>query len=384
MTELPWPEARARAHQAAEPLPAIELPLREALGRVLAGDLVALADLPPFDAAAMDGYAVSGPGPWRVTQRIMAGGEPSAPLAKGQAAEVATGSPLAPGTECVLPYEDAERIDGLVYGELKPGLHVRRAGEDYRAGTVLVPAGSPVSPVVLGLAASAGYDRIRVRPRPTVAALVTGNELVDSGLPTGTRVRDAIGPMLPGLVSAFGGEMASVRQVSDNPAELRDALAESAEQAHVVVICGASSAGPADYLREVLAGLGGRPLISSVACRPGHPQSLSLLPDGVPVVGLPGNPFAALVAVMTLLEPLLARLTGQPLAVLPRCRFEGYVRFDPHRTRLVPVMLGSEVARPAGHTRPGLLWGAALADALAAIPPAWDGHSPVPLLRLPR
>ncbi len=384
MTSLPWPEARARAYQAAEPLPPIELPLREALGTVLARDLVALADLPPFDAAAMDGYAVSGPGPWRVTQRILAGGEPGTPLAEGQAAEVATGSPLPPGTECVLPYEETERVDGQVHGELKPGRHIRRAGEDYQMGTVLVPAGSPVTPVVLGLAASAGYDRMRVRPRPTVAALVTGNELLDVGLPTGTRVRDAIGPMLPGLVAAFGGEMTGVRRVSDSPAELREALAESAKQAHAVVICGASSAGPADYLREVLTELDARLLVPSVACRPGHPQSLSLLPGGVPVVGLPGNPFAALVAVMTLLEPLVARLTGRPLTVLQRSRFEGYVRFDAHSTRLVPVVLGSGVARPAGHARPGLLWGAALADALAAIPPAWDGSSPVPLVRLPR
>ena len=150
------------------------------------------------------------------------------------------------------------------------------------------------------------------------------------------------------------------------------ANAPTFDTADVVVTCGATSVGPADHLRRVLADLGAEILVSGVACRPGHPMLLAVLPDGRYVVGLPGNPFAALAAVLTLLRPLLDTLGGHT-ARPPVTACLQDVGVHPRDTRLVPVVrTGGEVV-PAGHDRAGSLWGAALADALAVVPPGHEG-----------
>jgi molybdopterin molybdotransferase len=154
----------------------------------------------------------------------------------------------------------------------------------------------------------------------------------------------------------------------------------------VIVVCGASSRGPADQLRPALRELGAELVVDSVACRPGHPQLLGRLAGGTYVVGLPGNPYAALAAAMTLLVPLLGALAGRPAPVRTRARLTGPPRTDPARTRLVPVSVsvtaGGATAAPVGHDHPALLWGAAAADALAVLPPG--GAAEVDLLPLPR
>ena len=178
-------------------------------------------------------------------------------------------------------------------------------------GDALVPAGSVVTAAVLGLAAAAGHDRLTVHPRPTVVALVTGDELLDAGLPRDGLVRDALGPQLSRLVAHAGGELVGRAHVADDADLLEKAL--RAATADVVLTTGASSAGPADHLRGVLQGVGAQVLVDGVACRPGHPQLLARLPDGRLVVGLPGNPLAALVAALTVLAPALAGLGGREL-----------------------------------------------------------------------
>jgi molybdopterin molybdotransferase len=149
----------------------------------------------------------------------------------------------------------------------------------------------------------------------------------------------------------------------------------------VLVVCGASSKGPADHLRKVLGDLGADVLVDGVAVRPGHPQLLARLPAGRLLVGLPGNPFAALAAALTLLAPLLRELGGTP-ARHETSALAGPVRAHPRDTRLVPVRRSGRGAVPVGHDRPGSLWGAALADALAVVPPGWSGDQ-VELIELP-
>jgi len=372
-----WPDARQRAHAAATPLPTDTLPLGEAVGGTLATPLVAAAAVPPFDAAAMDGYAVAGAGPWRVLRRILAGHGDPGTLTVGEAAEVATGAPVPRGAEAVLRYEDA-RVDGdTVAGTVPPGRHVRRTGDDCPAGASLLPAGTAVTPVVAGLAASVGLDTLVVRQPPRVVALITGDEVVYSGLPGHGRIRDAIGPLLPGVVARHGAELILRLPVPDEPAAELPAAVDAAV-AEVVLVCGATAAGPMDRLRAALAELGGRPVVDGVACRPGHPQSLTILPDGRYVVGLPGNPFAALVACHTLVAPLLAGLSGRALAALPYAPLAGDVATGAD-TRIVPVRWVDRAVVPVGHDGPGSLWGAAAADALAVLPPDWAGE-PVPLL----
>lgn len=380
VTELPWREARRVAHDSAVPLPAGDVPLAEALGTTLAAPLNALAPLPAFDAAAMDGYAVAGASPWTVAGSVLAGQrERAAKLRPGEAVEVATGAAVPEGTDGVLPYESARRTGDGVTGPVEAGRHVRREGEDYRRGEELLASGVAVTPTVLGLAASAGYDALRVRRSPRVAILVTGDELTDTGLPGAGRVRDAIGPLLPGLVSAYGGTPHRVTRLSDDAASLVEALTTA--DADVVAICGASSKGPADHLRDVLAEVDAEILVDGVACRPGHPQLLARI-GGRVLVGLPGNPYAAVAAVLTLLAPLLGGLAGWRPRPPERAGLARDVRAHPADTRLIAVRRCRGRAEPVGHDRPGLLWGAALADALAVVPPGWGGEE-VELLPLP-
>ena len=398
---MPWASARSTAHAAPEPLPPTTVPLADALGTTLAAPLVAASSLPAFDCAAMDGYAVGSPtGPWRVVGRVLAGQGIPDRLAAGEAVEIATGAPTPVGAAGVLAHEQASVLGGTVHGEVAPGRHIRPAGEDATAGLLLLPAGTPVSATVIGLGATVGQDTLVVRPRPRVTALLTGDELIHRGLSGDGRVRDGVGPALPGVLRWLGGQPGPALPVPDTPAG-RLAAAVDAAEGEVVVTVGGAARGPTDRLRETLDRLGACTLVPSVACRPGHPQRLARLRDGRWLVGLPGNPYAALVASVTLLGPLIAGLTGRALPVLPTATFAAPARGGAppgqpaHRTpahttpgaheltRIVPVRrLSDGRVEPVGHDRPGSLWGAALADALAVIPSGWAGE-PVSLLALP-
>ncbi|MFC4065882.1 molybdopterin molybdotransferase MoeA [Actinoplanes subglobosus] len=380
-TTTGWHQARRQAREAAVPLPVVHLPLGRAAGATLAEPLVALSPLPAYDAAAMDGYAVAGPGPWRVTGRVLAG-DPVLPpsLSPGDAMEIGTGAVVPAGAEAVLPYEQAVRSGRTVTGAFSPGRHIRRRGEDCPAGRQVLAAGTVAGPVVLGLAASLGHDSLPVHRRPRVATVLTGSELCGSGIPAAGQVRDAIGPMLPGLIRAAGAEPAGLSRIADDPDAMTGALLR--RDAEVLAVCGATSAGAADHLRGALDRLAARVPIHGVACRPGHPQLFAVLPDGRFVVGLPGNPFAALVAALTLLTPLLGRLAGRPEPPPVTAVLDGPVTAHDRDTRLVPVTRIGAAALPVGHDRPGSLWGAAGADALAVVPPGWTGGE-VELLPLP-
>ncbi|WP_017571179.1 molybdopterin-binding protein, partial [Nocardiopsis halotolerans] len=322
-----------------------EEPLGGALGATLGTDLVSANDVPVLDSAAMDGYAVSGEGPWAVLGRSLAGRRgPVARLDHGEAVEIATGAVVPEGTTAVLPRERATVSSGHVHGEAESGRHIRRKGETTPAGALVARRGSPVTPALLGLAASLGLDSLPV-VRPLVHVLVTGDEVVREGTPRPGTVRDAIGPLLPGLVAWAGGRCVPALPVADRRRDMVRALG-AASASDVVAVCGSSSAGPADHLRSVLTGLGARMVVDGVACRPGHPQILAVLPSGTVVVGLPGNPGAALAAALTLLVPVLSgRAHRRDPAHLGRgARFTGPTPPHPVDTRLVPVRVSRDLA----------------------------------------
>ncbi|MFI6463008.1 molybdopterin-binding protein [Streptomyces sp. NPDC050538] len=202
--------------------------------------------------------------------------------------------------------------------------------------------------------------------------------------PAPCRVRDALGPMLPSLVHTLGGEVTGPHHVPDRPAgSLADAVRRAPYDSDVIVVTGSTSAGVTDQLCAFLAGDGdARWIVDAVACRPGHPQLLAQLPDSRWILGLPGNPYAALVAAHALLAPLLAGLTGRPMPALPRVAPTGDIRTVPGRTRLVPVTWDGATSRAVGGHGSAFLCGAALADALAAVPPDWQPQDPVPLIAL--
>ncbi|BFV58017.1 molybdopterin-binding protein [Kitasatospora sp. CMC57] len=369
LRHCPWPQARRAARLAGrQPLPAVGLALGAALGQTLAGPLEALTDLPAFDTSAMDGWAVAGPGPWRLAGRVLAG-EPCGPLADGAAVQIATGAQLPPGATGVLRREHG-RTDGVVLhptGEVPPGQDVRPRGQECRRGESLLPAGTVVTPAVLGLAAACGYDRLTVHRRPTVELLLVGDELLESGLPGAGLVRDALGPLLPPWLAAAGAELVGQRRVGDDFGLLRDAIRHS--PADVVVTTGGTAAGPVDFLHEALAATGARLLVDGVAVRPGHPMLLAELPDGRHLVGLPGNPLAAVAGTVTLALPLLGRQAGRPGPELRTEPVAAALPGHPTDTRLVPVVRTERGLVPLAFDGPAMLRGLALAEALAVVPP---------------
>lgn len=268
---LPWDAARALAHAAATPLAPCSLPLADAIGSVLAIPLVALSAVPPVDRSAMDGYAVCGPGPWQVVGVMKAASGLARPLEDGQACTIVTGAAVPAGTTAVLPDEEAvvsaAGRAGMVAGQVSPADTSGGLVEECAAGETLLPAGVVVEPPVLGLAASLGLDRLTVIPKPLVASLVTGDELVHQGPSAPGRVRDAIGPMLPGLISRAGGTPAPVVHLPDSRTALVDALANA--DAHLILVSGSSASGPADHLRAALDALGAELIIDGVACSTG-------------------------------------------------------------------------------------------------------------------
>ena len=386
MSELGWRQARDTAAAATAPLPAVDATLVESVGRVLAAPLDARTPLPAFDTAAMDGYACAGPGPWQLVGEVRAGDRPDrATLAPGTAVAICTGAALPAGADRVLRRERA-RHDGAgptLEGAAARGASIRPAGEECRAGTRLAPAGAELTPALLGLAAAGGHDVVSVHRHPVLRLVVTGDELLPSGSSGAGRVRDALTPLLVPALEASGAMVAAAR-CGDNADAMRGALTGPADP-DVVVVTGSTSRGRADHLRPVLAGLGAELLVPGVRCRPGHPMLLAQLADGTVVVGLPGNPLAAVAAVLTLLEPVLDTMAAREPAPAWWAEAPGIAR-HPTDTRLVPVRLDGDVAEPTGGDGSGMLSGLARADAIAVAAPVADasgGSRTVRLLELP-
>ncbi|MBW3359638.1 molybdopterin molybdotransferase MoeA [Streptomyces microflavus] len=382
--ELPWDRAQAVAARAGRggPLAVVRLPLDRALGHVLAEPLAALTDLPSFDTSAMDGWAVAGPGPWTYEEGVSllagVGESPTAArLPDGTAVRIATGARTPADTTAVIRSEHAQVDEArALVSTRRPvvtGQDIRPRGQECRSGDRLVPAGTVVTPAVLGLAAAAGYDALPAVPRPRVDVLVLGDELLAAGLPHDGLIRDALGPMLGPWLRALGAEVSGPRRLGDDAEALREALTSS--DADLIVTTGGTASGPVDHVHPVLAALGAELLVDGVAVRPGHPMLLARLsPDGPHLVGLPGNPLAAVSGLLTLAEPLLAGLAGRPAQDAYRALVHADVPGHPHDTRLVPVVHragragGRDHVAPLRYNGPAMLRGIAAADGLAVVP----------------
>ena len=368
-----WPRARELAGAACTPVEVRRVGLDQAAGAVLAGDALALTDLPATDTSAMDGWAVAGRPPWRLAGAVLAGDVPG-PLAAGTCVQIATGAVMPPGADGVVRSERGRCVAGpdgtdqvvlpVADAVVLPALarDVRRAGSECQAGDVVLAAGAPLGPAAVGLLAAAGHDHVSVR-RAGVDVLVLGDELLASGPARDGRLRDALGPLLSAWLPALGLAVTSRRHVPDRADAL--ALALRGCTGDVVVTTGSTARGPVDHLHRVLADAGARLVVDGVAVRPGHPMLLAVLPDGRPLVGLPGNPLAAVSGLLTLLDPVVAALHARPLPVRRTVRLAEAVDAGGEATRLVPLADG----RPALFAGPGMLRGLAVADVVGVVPP---------------
>lgn len=368
----PWPEARALAGRAPRgPDASVSVSLDAALGLVLAAPLTALTDLPSFDTSAMDGWAVAGPGPWDVrAEGVLAGHAEPERLTDGEAVRIATGARIPQDVTAVIRSEhgrtdEKERLHAT--REVVPGQDIRPRGQECRSGDPLLQRGTVVTPAVLGLAAAAGYDTVSALPRPRAEVLVLGDELLTEGLPHDGLIRDALGPMLPSWLRALGADVIAVRRLGDDAEALRKALRNS--DADLVVTTGGTAAGPVDHVHPTLRRIGAELLVDGVKVRPGHPMLLARTKENQHLVGLPGNPLAAVSGLLTLAEPLLRTLAGRAAPETYTLPLKETVHGHPYDTRLIPVVLREDRAVPLHYNGPAMLRGIAVADALAVVPP---------------
>lgn len=372
MTHLTWARARQAAWSCTSTLGQEDVTLTQADGRVLARDLRAQVPLPGFPTAAMDGWAVRSSGPWQVIGTVSAGDAPSAALLDGQALRIATGAPVPAGTDRIIPWEESTASgDQVQLSSTLPGrdkTHIRPAGEECAAGDLLASTGTRVNPALVGLLAAAGHDSLPVRLRPRLRLLVMGDEVVTSGIPGPGQVRDALGVQVPMWVARLGGVLVDTQRVGDDLDELTRALRESTHDVDAVITTGGTSRGHRDHLREAIINAPGNLICDGVDVRPGHPMMLGLVAD-TPVIGLPGNPLSAMVAMVTLAAPVLDRLLGRDIPALGSIRLSAELRSSGSATRLVLGTDDSGDFVGVDHASSAMLRGISHADGWAIIPP---------------
>ena len=301
---------------------AIQVTLAEALGLAAAEAIRAAEPVPPFTNSAMDGFgfraadgAAAGPGsPLRLpVSGLISAGQSGAPaLAPGTAVRIMTGAPVPPGVDAIVPVEEVGSGPGWVELSRPPrqGANIRLAGEDIAAGGLVVPAGALLRPAEIGVLAAIGCARVTVLPRPRVAVLTTGNELVDAGDQPGPgQIRDANIHSLCAMIQVAGAIPVPFPRVPDQRQSVAASLRLALGSAEVVLSNGGVSVGDFDYVKEVLAELGAEQVFWRVAQKPGGPLGLWLL-DGKLVFGIPGNPVAAMLMFEEYVRPALRKLMG--------------------------------------------------------------------------
>jgi len=319
-------EARSAVLEHAAVLDAEEVSLDDALGRALAANATAPNDVPPFAASAMDGYAIiaadtaGGSARLELIGEAKAGSAAGITVVPGTAVRISTGAPIPQGADAVVPQE-LTSLEGSAVAIDQPvrlGRHVRPAGEDIRAGGLIVHAGSLLGPAELGVLASLNIPRPSVVRRPRVAIVGTGDELTDPGRPLKPgAIRDSNGPALGGAVHRAGGELASRLRAGDDLDATEAVLNAALRDVDMLITTGGVSVGPHDHVRPALKRLGFREVFAGVDLKPGRPTTFAVGDDGTLVFALPGNPVSALMAFRLFVVPAMDAMLGRDREVHP-------------------------------------------------------------------
>ncbi len=391
-------EALERVLSLVRPLPLEEAPILEALDRVLGEDIVADIDIPPFQNSAMDGYAVrsedvreaspASPVRLRVIGNLAAGQAPDMEVLPGTAVRIMTGAPIPPGADAVVRFEDTDEGRTLE-GNLHAGVHtgevlimrpaaphenVRDAGEDVRRGERVLAAGTVLRPAEVGLLASLGHPTVRVHRRPRVAILATGDELVDITEPLGPgKIRNSNEYSNAALVLKYGGVPVRLGIARDSVADLTAKIqAGLAQQVDLFITSAGVSVGDYDVVKDVLHQMG-RIHFWQVCMKPGKPLAVGLI-DGVPLIGLPGNPVSSMISFEQFVRPAMRVMQGR--RTWRRQRIQVVVDEDikntsgrRHFIRAVVTRMGEQYyARTTGDQGSGILTSMVKANALLIIP----------------
>jgi molybdenum cofactor synthesis domain-containing protein len=391
---IPLDDAVAHVLAGCRALPPVRMPVSlEAVGCVLAADVVAREPVPPFANTAMDGYAIRAadvaavPVTLPVVAEVAAGHPAPRPLRPGEAMRIFTGAPMPEGADAVVMVERTERRDGGTAVEIQlsvdPGNHVRAVGEDLHAGQRVFGAGDELTPARLGVLASLGIDEVEAHPRPRVGVMSTGDELVVGPDPLQPgQIRDSNRPALLALVARGGFDAVDLGRVPDDEAAIAAGLERGAATCDAILTSGGVSMGDIDLVRVVLDRMG-KMRWMQVAIRPAKPLAFGVIRAGdgrrrVPVFGLPGNPVSSLVSFELFARPGLRRLAGQPHPRLHRPRLtatadEALARRPDGKVHLVRVVAtagerGVLHVRSSGGQGSHQLAAMARANALAVVP----------------
>ena len=389
---LPFAEALSRVESLATPVTAVErVAVREALGRILARDILSPIDVPTHPNSAMDGYALRAEDlPTAHTRELALIGESfaGAPLTglvqAGECARIMTGGVMPEGTDTVLMQEHVERLDGRIRigtGHRR-GQNVRGAGEDVRAGDVVLRSGRRLQPSDLGVIASLGFAEVPVHRRVRVAFFSTGDELKSVGSPLGKGdVYDSNRYTLWGMLTELGAELLDLGVVADDRDAVRRAFSQAGQIADAVITSGGVSVGEADYVKDVLEELG-EVSFWKIAVKPGRPFAFGRLGEAI-FFGLPGNPVSVMVTFEQLVAPALRRMMGQakthPMRMRVRCasplkKAPGRLEFQ--RGTLETDSAGEMVVRSTGRQGSHVLTSMSSANCYIVLPVDSAGAAP--------
>jgi molybdopterin molybdotransferase len=358
--------------------------LDDCVGLVLAGDVAAAEDVPPFANSAVDGYAVvaadtgAAPVELKVVGELAAGAPPpAAPISSGETIRIMTGAPIPAGADAVVMVEESERLDGdrvRLAATVTPGTSVRAIGDDVHRGDVVFRTGAVVTPAVLGVLASINARSLHAFPRARVAVMSTGDELVTDGSPLSPgQIRETNQTMLAPLLAAAGCTVRSFGVVPDDEATLERTLRDAAATSDAIVTSGGVSMGDYDVVKAVLGRIAEMQWMQ-VAIKPAKPFAFGKI-DGVPVFGLPGNPVSSLVSFELLARPALRQMMGhaEPLRpAIPAVTDEALRRRPDGKVHLVRVVAnfgadGRLHVMPVAAQGSHQLAATALANALAIV-----------------
>lgn len=302
-----------------------EVQLLQALGRIVSEDILAAWDMPSVDNSAMDGYAFSHEtlegNRLKVTGFLPAGTERSVPVAPGEAIKIMTGAVIPPGCDTVVPIEDVEPADDGIklMGNVRAGSHIRRRGEQVRAGERVVESGAMVRPQEVGMLISLGMTSLPVYRTPKVAVIATGDELVEAGsVPAAAAKINSNSYAIAAQVIEAGATPVMLGIARDSREATREMI-RAGLQSDVIVTSGGVSVGDKDHVKEVIEELGGEILFWKVNMKPGKPFAFAIL-DGKPIFALPGNPVAAMIAFEQFVRPALLKMMGHVGIFRPRVK----------------------------------------------------------------
>lgn len=383
---ITYREALSRIEAAAPVLPTEDLPLRAALDRILAEDIVSASDMPSFDNSSMDGFAVRtsdleeadkrNPIDLKVVETIHAGSTPSKKVGPGQAAKIMTGAPLPLGADAVVRVEDTRQLGNTVWISHwpAPGTNIRRQGEEFKAGAPVLGAGQLLRPYEIGILAAMGRSQVCVGKFPRVAFFTTGDEIADASesLRPG-QIRDINAHTLSCLLRRSGCPFENLGCLADEIEPLKAAILKGLENADVLIASGAISMGEKDFLGKCVKDLGIEEIFYKASIKPGKPVWFGRK-TGKIVFCLPGNPVSTVVTWLLLVRPALLRMQGsnaiQPRSIRARCG----VSIDREDTREEFMRVGLRTVGTETHAFPSPLQGSSImtsfegADGLMTIP----------------